>query len=186
MKILVVDDVKYNGILVVTELERLGHQVTFVDSGIDALKELAQTGANFDLVVTDLMMPEMDGIALFRNTGNLPKHKNNSLDTPPPFFLLTASTDINRLVEAKLAGFSDILLKPLDRTRLAHSIEHIISQQESFERTLGQTLESVKAMITQIKTREDLDSAKTTAGYLQVMVNSLYSFIEEVDPNDEL
>ncbi|NQV49905.1 MAG: response regulator [Candidatus Marinimicrobia bacterium] len=184
MKILVVDDIKYNGILVVTELQRLKHTVVFALTGMDALRELATKGSNFDLVVTDLMMPGMDGLALMKNTTNLPQYKDQSLKTLPPFILLTASTDVNRLVEAKLAGFSDILLKPLDRIRLRESIDHIVSQQVTFERTLAQTLDSVKEMISQIKTRGHLDAAKTTAGYLQVMLIDLTGYVEQEDPDD--
>ncbi|NQV29895.1 MAG: response regulator [Candidatus Marinimicrobia bacterium] len=184
MKILVVDDIKYNGILVVTELQRLDHQVVFVLSGMEALRELATKGSNFDLVVTDLLMPGMDGMALMKNTTNLPQYKEQSLKALPPFILLTASTDVNRLVEAKLAGFSDILLKPLDRIRLRESIEHIESQQVTFERTLAQTLDSVKEMISQIKARGHLDAAKTTAGYLQVMLTDLFAYVEKEDPDD--
>ncbi len=105
MKILVVDDIKYNGILVVTELQRLKHTVVFALSGMEALRELATKGSNFDLVVTDLMMPGMDGMALMKNTTNLPQYKDQALRSLPPFILLTASTDVNRLVEAKLTGF---------------------------------------------------------------------------------
>ncbi len=184
MKILVVDDIKYNGILVVMELRHLGHEVIFVLSGIEALREIATPRSNFDLVVTDLMMPNMDGIDLFKNTNNLPQFKDNALNTLPPFILLTASTDVNRLVEAKLIGFSDILLKPLDKLRLGAALDNIVSQQVTFERTLGQTLESIKEMVSQIKSRQDLDSAKTTAGYLQVIVSDLYAFVEAEDPDD--
>ena len=184
MKILVVDDIKYNGILVVTELQRMGHQVVFVLSGMDALRELATKGANFDLVVTDLMMPGMDGLALLKNTTNLPQFKDQALKTLPPFILLTASTDVNRLVEAKLAGFSDILLKPLDKIRLREGMDHIESQRVTFERTLAQTLDSVKEMISQIKTRGHLGAAKTTAGYLQVMIADLSAYVEQEDPDD--
>ena len=184
MKILVVDDIKYNGILVVMELRRIEHEVIFVLSGMEALREIATNGSNFDLVITDLMMPNMDGIALFKNTHNLPQYKDNALLTLPPFILLTASTDVNQLVEAKLAGFSDILLKPLDKTRLEQALDNVVSQQVTFERTLGQTLESIKEMVSQIKSRGDLDSAKTTAGYLQVMVSDLYTYVEQEDPDD--
>jgi len=184
MKILVVDDIKYNGILVVSELQRMGHQVVFVLSGMDALRELATKGSNFDLVVTDLMMPGMDGLALLKNTTNLPQYKDQALRTLPPFMLLTASSDVNRLVEAKLAGFSDILLKPLDKIRLREGLDHIVSQQVTFERTLAQTLDSVKEMISQIKIRGHLDAAKTTAGYLQVMISDLFEYVEQEDPED--
>lgn len=184
MKILVVDDIKYNGILVVNELERSGHNVVFVLSGMEALRELATKGSNFDLVISDLMMPGMDGLTFFKNTTNLPQYKDNALKTLPPFILLTASTDVNRLVEAKMAGFSDILLKPLDKNRLHQSIDSIETQQVTFERTLAQTLDSVKEMIGQIKTRGNLEAAKTTAGYLQVMVSDLYTYVEQEDPDD--
>ncbi len=59
-----------------------------------------------------------------------------------------------------------------------------MSQEVTFERTLAQTLDSVKEMIGQIKLRGHLDAAKTTAGYLQVMLTDLIDFVEREDPDD--
>lgn len=185
MRILVVDDVKYNGALVVLELQRMGHEVGLVLSGIEALREIANEKSSWDLVISDLMMPNMDGIALFKNVARLPKFKDNALHPIPPFLLLTASTDVDRLVEAKLAGFTDVLLKPLDRDRLEMAVKAIVPQQVTFERTLSQTLQSIRDMITQIQNRRDIDSAKTTVGYLEVMANDLREFVSDNDPDED-
>lgn len=50
-------------------LERAGHEVTAVASGIEALPHVA--GQGFDLLLTDIVMPEMDGIALAQRAAQL-------------------------------------------------------------------------------------------------------------------
>jgi len=52
-------------------LERAGHVVTSCADGLDALKALETEGADYDLLLTDIVMPGMDGIELSRRAGAL-------------------------------------------------------------------------------------------------------------------
>ena len=60
-RILIVEDTKLMRESLVDALSANGHDVTTADNGVDAL-ELLAAGQNFDVIITDIIMPEMDGI----------------------------------------------------------------------------------------------------------------------------
>lgn len=80
MRILVVDDDAMAGEMTGAVLEDAGHEVVLVENGIDATEALSEQGP-FDLVVSDMNMPLVSGIDLFRNL----RDQGESI----PFILLT-------------------------------------------------------------------------------------------------
>src|SRR5258708_22710304 len=83
-------------------LEREGHSVTRVGGGRQALVELHTR--QFDLVLTDLRMPEMDGLAVLREA--------RARKPPVEVILMTAFGTADSAVEAMKAGAAADLLKP--------------------------------------------------------------------------
>ena len=74
MNILIVDDDRGNLNALKAHLSRYGHHVQTADRGKKALEVIRQThdkGLSLDLLVTDLKMPEMDGIELLRSVNTL-------------------------------------------------------------------------------------------------------------------
>ncbi len=63
-RILIAEDDKAVQSFVCRALAHKGHGVTAVDDGLQALEALAETEAEFDLLITDIVMPGLDGIAL--------------------------------------------------------------------------------------------------------------------------
>lgn len=96
------DDITFRGLLAEI-LEGAGYEVTQVADGAAGLYALK--AGRFDLVLSDLKMPVMSGIELFR--------ASRSLSAPPPFVLLTAFGTIEEAVSAIKEGVSDFLTKPL-------------------------------------------------------------------------
>ena len=80
MKILVVDDDAMAGEMTGAVLEGLGHEVILAEDGMDAVSQL-NVSADFDLIISDMNMPLVSGIALFREL----REQGNNL----PFILLT-------------------------------------------------------------------------------------------------
>lgn len=64
--ILVVDDNQDDRFFIRRLLELNGYQVVEAESGIKAIEHLTKTGAEIDLILTDIIMPEMDGVTLAR------------------------------------------------------------------------------------------------------------------------
>ncbi len=77
--------------------------ITGATSGMEALSLVRQS--SFDLVITDLLMPEVDGLAVTRGIRNI--------DPTVPIIVLTGNGSIDSAVEAMRAGAFDYLLKPI-------------------------------------------------------------------------
>jgi CheY-like chemotaxis protein len=83
MRILSVDDKPDNRYLIETTGRASGHQVVSAENGIEALRELRN--GPFDLIVSDILMPEMDGFRLCREV------KQNEAFRHIPFVFYTAT-----------------------------------------------------------------------------------------------
>ena len=110
--ILIVDDQKMNLTVLKVMLKKLGNfDVVTADDGKEALAELEARGAKaFDMVLTDMWMPELDGEGLVRAI------RANSAMSALPVYVITA--DVEMLSKFETAGFTGILLKPVTVDKL--------------------------------------------------------------------
>lgn len=115
-KILVVDDDKKIVLLVKTFLEKEGHKVIEAYSGsmaLDVLISHAEHGDKMpDLILLDVMMPEMDGMETCRHI------KKASATKGIPVIMLTAKKDVSDKVEGLEAGANDYIVKPFNPDEL--------------------------------------------------------------------
>lgn len=134
--ILVVDDIPDNLFLIKTILEDEGYVITLVENGMDALAAVHQSPP--DLVLLDVMMPDLDGYEVTRRI-----RSNTQLPYIP--ILLISAHDNSSVVIGLDAGADDFIRKPVDADellarvrsllRLKHSIderEHMSRQREDF------------------------------------------------------
>jgi CheY-like chemotaxis protein len=110
-RILAVDDDPIIGQLVATALARAQLRCTTMQDPVAALEELRANP--FDLVLLDIEMPKMDGMALCRELRAIPQQK----DTPVVF--VTAVGEFERRQQAGLSGGDDLLAKPFLPMELA-------------------------------------------------------------------
>lgn len=103
MRVLIVDDEEIKRVSLVDDLTAAGHSAAAVGGGDEALERIAEDA--FDLVVTDLRMPEMDGMELLRRIKALPAPR-------PEVILMTAYGNIPVAVEAMKVGAFDFITKP--------------------------------------------------------------------------
>jgi DNA-binding NtrC family response regulator len=115
-RILVVDDKQSFRFMVKGYLEDAGYQTTCVADGTKALAELEL--ARFDLVLSDRVMPEMDGVELL--------HQIRIHHPQLPFVLITAHGSVDSAVAAMKDGADDYLLKPLNREELLVVVERLL------------------------------------------------------------
>lgn len=108
--ILAVDDTPENLDVLARRLERLGHRVTTTTSGLHALEALG--GDKFDLVLLDLMMPEIDGFEVLQRIKSAPATLNL------PVIMISALNETASVVRCLDAGADDYLSKPFDPTLL--------------------------------------------------------------------
>lgn len=128
LRILLADDDRTTLMLFKALLEKSGHTVTTACNGREALEIVKRSPPQ--LIISDWMMPEMDGIALCRELRQNPDwHKIY-------VFIVTAQESTDKLVEAFEAGANDYLTKPLNPKVLAarlRSAQRIIQMQEEQE-----------------------------------------------------
>ena len=106
--VLIVDDEKNYLLVLSAVLEEEGYEVLTSLSGPEAL-EISKT-SDIDLVLTDMKMPEMDGIELL-------EHIKRS-DPDLPVIMMTAHGTVDKAVEAMQKGAYSYILKPFDNERL--------------------------------------------------------------------
>jgi putative nucleotidyltransferase with HDIG domain len=119
-RILVVDDEETIREIVSSMLSGSGFQSRQAASGIEALSIL-ESGDEFDLVLSDLMMAEMDGIAL------LERSKERFPDVP--VIMVTAVHDIGVALQALRNGAYDYLLKPFEREQLLAAVRRALEHR---------------------------------------------------------
>ncbi|HWF46144.1 MAG TPA: response regulator [Bryobacteraceae bacterium] len=105
-RILIVEDNVINQIVVRRMAEKLGHVVDVVQDGVTAVQQARKI--RYDLVLTDLNMPGIDGLQLTRLIRNLPAPGN-----AVPIIALTASATANDRDACLGAGMNDYLSKPI-------------------------------------------------------------------------
>jgi two-component system, chemotaxis family, chemotaxis protein CheY len=129
LSVLIVDDNRHMRTVVRTILEMLGvRRIREAADGADALKTFAQFQA--DLIVCDRVMAPMDGVEFITRVRTSPDSPNPDV----PILMLTAHTDVQRIVEARDAGVHDILAKPISAKSLAERITTLLARPRPFAR----------------------------------------------------
>lgn len=116
--ILTVDDSASMRQMVKLTLSGAGYAVVEACDGADALGK-AKTAA-FNMVVTDLNMPNMDGLALIRELRKLPVYKG------VPIVFLTTESEESKKREAKEAGATGWITKPFQQEQLLAVIRKVL------------------------------------------------------------
>ena len=122
MRILVVDDSQDNVEMLRQVLELEGATVLTAISGVEALRISAED--EFDVIVSDLSMPEMDGFELLRRLRTIPMHRD------VPALALTGLGRADDVERALSAGFFSHITKPLDVSNLVKML-HEITERET-------------------------------------------------------
>ena len=117
-KILTADDSASMRQMVSFTLKGAGYQVVEAVDGKDALQK-AQT-EKADLVLTDVNMPNMDGISLVKQLRAIPDYKFT------PILLLTTESAMDKKQEGKAAGATGWLVKPFNPDQLLTTIKKVL------------------------------------------------------------
>lgn len=117
-KILAVDDSASMRQMVAFTLKGAGHTVTEAPDGQRAL-EIAKN-QTFDLVLTDVNMPVMDGLTLTRELRKLPSYRTT------PILVLTTEAGTDKKQEGRAAGATGWLVKPFNPDQLLATTKRVI------------------------------------------------------------
>ena len=115
---LIVDDDAVNRLMVRAALESSGWSVEEAENGREALAAFQQL--NPDVVLLDVMMPEMDGFTACAALRKLPGGEHT------PVLIMTGLDDYGSITQAYDAGATDFLTKPLNGLLLTHRVRYIV------------------------------------------------------------
>lgn len=136
-KILLVDDNPINIRVAAKILRENNYNISFSQSGPEAIKKAGTT--DFDLMLLDIMMPDMDGYEVCRIM------KENPETRKVPIIFLTARTEAENVVRAFELGGADYVTKPFNGKELLSRVEthvRLKRSREELERTNQKLLES--------------------------------------------
>jgi two-component system chemotaxis response regulator CheY len=117
-KILFVDDSESIREIVNFTLENEGYEVLLSDNGKNALAHL--NGQDINLIITDLHMPEMNGIDLIKEVRQMSKYQRI------PILFLTTESQSEKKMEARDAGATGWIIKPFVPTKLLAAINKVM------------------------------------------------------------
>ncbi len=134
-KILLVDDDKTLQTVLTRYLEKRGYSVRVVNSGVQGLKLFSQDPP--DIVVSDIMMPGMDGLEFCRR---LRATKTGQL---VPFLFLTAKKDLEDRIQGHYIGADDYVTKPFEPLELLAKIEAQLERSRRIHSEMVRLMQNV-------------------------------------------
>jgi DNA-binding response OmpR family regulator len=123
-KVLTIEDDAVTAREIVTELQRRGNRVDWVDNGATGLERAS--GGDYDAITLDRMLPGLDGLAVItalREAG-----------VQTPVLMISALSDVDERVRGLRAGGDDYLTKPFSPDEMVARIEVLLRRQRTTER----------------------------------------------------
>ena len=147
--ILVVDDVRLNLQVIANTLDKVGYDITLVSSGRQALERVES--ARPDLILLDLMMPEMDGLEVCE------KIQSNPDLADIPIIFLSASKEQEHVLQAFEKGAVDYMVKPFYQAELLARVKMHLELKYSRQK-LKQLLGEQVALVNELERLANTDS----------------------------
>lgn len=157
---LVVDDVEANRDLLSRRLQRQGHTVVVAENGRQALERLREQ--QFDLILCDIMMPEMNGYQVLEHLKADPALRHI------PVIMVSALDDIDSVVRCIELGAEDYLFKPFNPTLLKARInaclekKRLRDQEQAYLKQLQAEQEKSERLLLSILPRPVAEQLKQT------------------------
>jgi adenylate cyclase len=174
--VLVVDDDALNRLQLLQGLKQQGYTTAQAEDGEQALQVLE--GASFDLVILDILMPNLDGFEVLR------RMKNDGALRDIPVIVISALDEMDSVVRCIRMGAEDHLSKPFDPVLLEARVGACLEKKqmrETIVRTLGKYVpESVAASI--IRDQGTLEPTRTLATVLFSDIENFTNIAESMPP----
>jgi signal transduction histidine kinase/ActR/RegA family two-component response regulator len=132
LRVLVAEDNAVNQKVIALMLQRLGHRVDTVANGAEAIAAVER--APYDVVLMDVQMPEVDGIAATRAIRAMPSQRTT------PVVALTANVFAEDRARCTEAGMTDFLPKPVRRDELVTLLARVVGERPTLASAIPQAL----------------------------------------------
>lgn len=124
-RILLAEDNEFNQVLVTALLKKWGMEATIVGNGREAVEEVSRN--NYDLVLMDVQMPEMDGYKAAQSIRRLEDRSKAAI----PIIAMTASALKGEVDRCMAAGMDDFIAKPFDKQFLREKILKYLTNDDA-------------------------------------------------------
>lgn len=183
-RILVVDDVEHVRILIRKILESAGYEVIDFPDAIKADQFLAKESV--DLIISDLMMPEMDGYAFCRKVKS-----DTRLQNIPFVFVTAAFTDEIDQELADKVGAQAYLTKPISSSELLNVIKQLLEKTSKTVDAIAEDSDDVERMYSEVLSRklnakvqeleEERAALRKSEEHLRMVTNAIPEQLFELD-----
>jgi DNA-binding NtrC family response regulator len=159
-RILIVDDEERMRHLLSIMLSRKGYHVDQAGDGVEALEMIS--AMPFDMIITDIKMPRMDGIELLKRI--------MAMENPSPVVFITAFATVESAVEAMRQGAVDYIIKPFEEARILLTVERtlglsrIMTENRNLKSEIRKTAEGEDIVYASEKMTVVMDLASMVAG----------------------
>ena len=123
--VLIVDDDQTTRLLMRNALEQFGFNVTEACNGKEALESIHQSYP--DVILLDVIMPEMDGFAVLRALRRTPENKQL------PVVMVTSLNDVESINRAYSSGATTFITKPINFINLSHHVRYVLRSKRAWE-----------------------------------------------------
>lgn len=180
-RILIVDDIPTNIQVLGSILKRKGYSLSFATSGTQAVRMALSDP--FDLILLDIMMPEVDGFEVCARLRNAPRARDI------PIIFLTARTALEDITRGFQAGAVDYITKPFNAEELLARVQTHLGLKASKDIIRAQNLElsSKNEELQQVnqQLRQALLEIKTLRGFLPICASCKRIRLQDRDPRKQ-
>ncbi len=120
--VLIIDDDKSLVKLLTMQLEKAGYEITGINDPVKAVKEYAMNYAKFDIVILDMIMPDMNGAEVFKEL--------LAVNPEVKAILMSGYSDDELFEKAKANGIKHFLTKPVTLTALTKKVSEVLNAEE--------------------------------------------------------
>jgi len=168
-RILIVDDEEMITVLIAQRLFREGYFCATANNGNEALNHFYKN--HFSLMITDVKMPEMDGIDLLKNV--------KTINSNMMVIVMTSYPEIGVAVEAMRLGANDFLIKPIDLDLLVLSVRNALEKKR-----LREEVETYRNHLEKLVEERTAQLQQTLLGLKKAHLDSVKILAEVIDAKD--
>ncbi len=185
MNILIIYDLAMNRAIIERTLRMDGH-VTVGASRLEDLRPLLSGKSRFDVVICELLRPEIDGIRIYKDYLDMLATPNVKVKKLPFILIAAAQTEVTaaqtvgKLKYAKELGFFDIISKPLDHDRLRSTLARIADKVKPKDQAehLGDLPKKVRSVASTIIKEHDAVGATMMIDLLEGTILMLRTVVK--------
>ncbi|MHB9097325.1 MAG: sigma-54-dependent transcriptional regulator [Syntrophales bacterium] len=158
--ILIVDDEERMRHLLAIMLSRKGYHIDQAGDGVEALEMIG--AAPFDMIITDIKMPRMDGVELLKRI--------MAMEIPLPVVFITAFATVESAVEVMRHGAVDYIIKPFEEDRILLTVERtlglsrIMAENRNLKKEISRTAGGEEIVYASKKMAAVMELASMVAG----------------------